>query len=227
MKYNHSEFLLEKEKILDEMIGGRCYYPDVRIWMHPFSTLLVYFSKKNNITPNTLSILNLLLSILCLFCFFKSYYFFAFFLFWMRAVLDCSDGALARYNNQTSKLGKFLDSAIDWPFYLILWFFIAFKLSSLFLTIYFLFTVISYVCFVEIYIEPNLSKLVKRAPLKNFFLEKGYILGFGVFTVLEFWSLAFFLFSDFLASKHIYILLILVNIDLLYRIYEIVIYKKR
>ncbi len=221
------DFITEKEKILDQIVGGRCYYPDVRIWMHPFVVYLVYYSRKLKISPNALSITNLFVSIICLFCFYSNFFIAAFFLFWLRGILDCSDGALARYSNQTSKFGKILDSAIDWPFYISLWILVALKISNIYIAFYFLLSSILYVILVEYLIEPRLKNLVKRAPIKQYFLDRGFIIGFGVFTVLEFWTLALFALNNSFAREYIYVLVILVNLDLLYRIYETLRYKKK
>ena len=219
------KFKIEKEKILDQIVGGRCYYFDVKIWMHPFAIYLVYFSKRLNITPNFLSFANLFTSILCLIFFLTNNFIASFLLFWIRAILDCSDGALARYANQTSDFGKLLDSLIDWPFYIILWLLIAIKISNLYLSLYFLTSVFLYVLLVEYFIEPKLKKLKNRAPLKNYFLKNGFILGFGVFSVIEFWSLAFFAYNSTFAINNIYLLVILTNLDLVYRLYEVIRYK--
>jgi len=222
-----SNFEIEKEKILDQIVGGRCYYPDVKIWMHPFTIILVYYSKKLNVSPNALSLLNLFISIICLFFIYTNNFLLAFVLFWIRAILDCSDGALARYADQTSKFGALLDKAIDFPFYISFWLLIALKLPNIYYSIYLLSSAFLYLLLVEYYIEPRLLKLDKRAPVKKYFIDRGYILGFGFFTVFEFWTLAVFAVNVNYALQYLFVLIILTNMDIIYRLYEVIRYIRR
>lgn len=217
-------FKREKEAILDVTTGGGCYYLTVRLLVHPVSTRLVYLASKLKIHPNYVSLICTVFSILCLYYFYTGKFLSSFVFFYIRMVLDYADGALARYASKMSKGGSILDRVIDEIFYLILWIFIALKLRSLMLGIYFLLSVLSYRLIVDLFVYPRLNSLVRRAPLKQFFINHGIILGFGVFAILEFWVLFIF----FLGIPRYYIVLpvFLNNLDLVYRTYEVIKFRK-
>lgn len=214
----------EKSNIIKVTKGGDCYYLTVKLFIHPLSSRIVYFANKYNIHPNYISFTCGLFSFLCLYLLYRNFFWLAFLLFYIRMVLDYADGALARYSHKTSKLGSIFDRLIDEAFFLPLWIIIALKTKYLPLGFYFLISVLIYRIVVDLYIYPKLKFLKKRAAIKQFFIDRGIILGFGTFTVIEFWSL----FILALASNPYFLIIpiFLCNLDLTYRLYEIIKYGK-
>lgn len=119
--------------------------------MMKFSPYFSYFfSKYTKISANTiswLSIIFLLISFIFLFFF---NYLFAFIFLFLNLFLDNIDGELARVNNQTSKLGEFLEKINSDIFYIFFYNIIAFnfyrndKLDIIFLISFFLISLIHF-----------------------------------------------------------------------------------
>jgi len=143
-------------------------------------------------------------------------------LFWGRLVIDYSDGALARYTDKTSKFGHRLDMVTDYVCYLGVWILIVLQLNSFCEQLYFLASCFAYLLCVQFYIIPRLGKLKRRATVKQFFMNHGILIGMGVFTELEFWALVFFAIG--VAPKYLWVLAFINNMDLFYRLYEVVRY---
>ena len=87
----------------------------------PYFTFLI--SRYTNIKPNTLSLISIFLLISFPLIIYK-YYFFAFLLLFLNLFLDNIDGELARVNNQSSKLGEFLERINSDIFYIFFYNFI-------------------------------------------------------------------------------------------------------
>ncbi len=119
--------------------------------MMKFSPYFTYFfSKHTKVSANTiswLSIIFLLLSFIYLFFF---NYLIAFIFLFLNLFLDNIDGELARVNNQTSKLGEFLEKINSDIFYIFFYNIIAFnfyrndKLSIIILISFFLVSLIHF-----------------------------------------------------------------------------------
>lgn len=213
------KFSYEKEDILKLTTGAYCYYPSVRILIHPFSIRLVYFFAKLGMHPNLLSTIGIFVSLSCLLFFQSRMYGLSLLFFWGRLVIDYSDGALARYTNKTSKIGYRLEMVSDYGCYLGIWILIALQLNSFYEKLYLLVSCFVYMICVGSYIIPRLGKLKRRATVKQFFMNHGVLIGMGVFTEFEFWALVFFAIG--IAPEYIWVLVLLNNLDLIYRIYEI------
>ena len=106
--------------------GFGCYYPEFRVLIHPPAILITYLFSVLKITPNFVSFITTIFSIGALYFYSQEYYFVAFLFYWVRTVLDYVDGALARYTNQCSKFGKYLDLTIDYFFYFSFWIYLAY-----------------------------------------------------------------------------------------------------
>ncbi len=65
------------------------------------------------VTPNTVTIAGFVLTLLSTVMFATGNLFWGGFVLWAAAMFDMLDGDLARYANQTSKFGAFLDSTLD------------------------------------------------------------------------------------------------------------------
>ena len=106
--------------------GFRCYYPEFRALIHPPAILITYLFSVLKITPNSVSFMTTIFSIGALYFYSQESYFVAFLFYWVRTVLDYVDGALARYTNQCTKFGKYLDLTIDYLFYFSFWMYLAY-----------------------------------------------------------------------------------------------------
>jgi len=203
--------------------GFGCYYPEIRVLIHPPAIFITYLFSVLNITPNFVSFITTIFSIGTLYFYCQEFYFIAFLFYWVRTVLDYVDGALARYTNQCTKIGKYLDLTIDYFFYFSLWIYLAYAYNDI--GVYILCIPILYILLIDYYVEPRLSSLKKREPLKQFFISKGFILGFAPFGQFELWVFV----ASFMGviSESILCLIMLVFIDLLYRIYEVVRFSER
>ena len=142
--------------------------------------------------------------------------------YWFRTVMDYVDGALARYTNQCTKFGKYLDLTIDYMFYISFWIYLSFSYSDI--GIYILCIPILYTLVVDYFVEPRLSLLVQREPLKQYFMNKGFIIGFAPFGQFELW--VFIISFMGILSDAIPILIFLVLVDLMYRVYEVLRFSK-
>ncbi len=216
----------ERETIIDATTGGRCYYLTVRLLVHPLTNRLVYLSSRLRLHPNYLTLVGAFFSVLCLYFFYTAYFRVAFVLYYIRTVCDYSDGALARYSNKVTKSGKLLDRITDEIFYLTLWVSIALETKSVWLAVYFFLSALLYRVVVDVFVESRVKLLElegKRATVKQFFINHGILLGCGVCTILEFWVL--FIFSFGVSRYYIIVPVFLCNLDLVYRIYEVVKYS--
>jgi len=214
----------ELNAIYDVTTGGRCYYLSVRLLIYPLSTRLVYFSNRLKLHPNHLSMICAFFSVVCLYALFIGNYLNAFIFYYTRVVFDYADGALARYSRKTSPMGKVLERIIDEPFFLLTWILLAWHMHSMALRIYFLCSVLLYRYIVDLYIEPKFPLLARRAPVKKFFLDRGIVIGCGVFGVMEFWTILILACG---LAPLILVPTILCNMDLMYRFYEIERYRTR
>lgn len=212
----------EREAIIDVTKGGRCYYLTVRLLVHPLSFRVVYLANKLKLHPNLVSFMAGLFSFLCVYLFYLGHYLGAFLCFYIRTVFDYSDGALARYSKKLSKGGKWVDRIGDEIFYITLWFLIASKIGSIKLGVYFLLSILFYRLIVDPIIFPRVHLLKRRAAVKQFFIDHGIILGFGVCTVLEFWVL--FIFGIGVPRYYVALPILFCNLDLIYRTYEFIRY---
>jgi len=210
----------EKKKQLYQLTtNGECYYLQMKVLVFPISTRLVHYSAKIGLHPTSLTILNGLFSVLCLLFIHTQLYFWALVSFWARTVLDYSDGALARFTKKESKVGGYLDGNIDKQFFIILWVLIALQLPTVIFKAYFLISCFAYLYIIDLYVMPKLGKLKKRSWLKQFFMDRGILIGMGAYIELEFWILVFLSMS--IAPQYLLILLLVNNMDVAYRVFEV------
>lgn len=82
---------------------------------NPQSCLITYFFLNYKLlTPNIITALGFLFFLISLYFIFISNYILASIFYQLSFVMDIVDGNIARLKNQTSLLGAFLDSIIDW-----------------------------------------------------------------------------------------------------------------
>jgi phosphatidylglycerophosphate synthase len=198
--------------------GWNCYYPEIRLLIHPASVRLTWIFCFLRVTPNTVTVIGGIFSGVCLWLFINESYFQALLCYVFRLILDYTDGALARYSGQTSKHGALLDRIVDYLFYVSLWITMGVALDSLVGAFVLVAAASSYILVVDYVVYPRLHLLKRRAAIKQYFLDRGLIIGFAPFGVFELWGLLFFVFS--LPLNFFNILSALVIFDLGQRVYE-------
>ena len=205
--------------------GWGCYYPEIRILVHPFSTRLTYVFSELGISPNATTYIGTIFSAMCIWLFFKDQYIAALLFYVVRLIFDYADGSIARYTQTFSKFGAKLDLIFDYIFYVPFWGVICFKLDNVTQSTFLIVAAVAYVLVVDYFVEPRLKKLSTRAPLKKYFMDRGIILGFSPFGLLELWSIVFLLLE--IPLEYYSLLTMLVVIDLTYRVYEIVRFSEK
>jgi len=202
--------------------GFGCYYPAYRALIYPPAILITYLFSILKVTPNFVSLITTIFSVAALYLYSQESYFFALITYWFRTVLDFTDGALARYTNQCTKFGKYLDLTIDYVFFLSFWAYLAYAHGDM--GIYILFVTILYTVTIDYFVEPRLSSLIQREPIKQFFMKKGFILGFAPFGLFELWVFVASLMG--VISELMPYFIVLMFADLIYRVYEVVRFSK-
>lgn len=212
-------------KIRELTRGWGCYYPEIRILVHPFSTRITYLFARIGIAPNFVTYIGTIFSVACIWFFYHEQYAASFLSYAIRLILDYTDGSLARYTKTFSNFGAKLDLICDYIFYVPFWIVVCFKLEILTFILQLLLAASIYVIVIDYFVEPRLKTLSRRASLKQFFINKGIILGFSPFGILELWSIVFFAIN--IPTEYYTILPLLVSADLLYRVYEIIKYGEK
>jgi archaetidylinositol phosphate synthase len=212
-------YKINKAKLYQLTSNGNCYYLQMKIFVYPISTRLVYYTGKIGLHPIYLTILVGLFSVLCLIFYHIQMYSFALMFFWARTVLDYSDGALARYTNKESRVGGYLDGNIDKSFFIALWVLVALQLPTMAFKAYFLTSCFAYLFIIDLFVMPKIGQLKKRAWLKQYFMDRGILIGMGAYLELEFWILVFLALG--FEQHYILILLVLNNLDVVYRMFEV------
>lgn len=140
---------------------------------------------KTFITPNMVTIANIILSIILFYCAYNSYYIFCAIGIQIYLFFDVLDGNLARYKNMKSKLGAKLDYWCDTFFYNLIFVFLGINRISCILIICVLVLVNLYGLIATYYIVPRLRKLkvINRARIKKYFMDRGYIIGMDLGTL--------------------------------------------
>ena len=206
-------------KIRELTRGWGCYYPEIRVLVHPISTRITYMFSRIGVSPNMVTYIGILFSAASIFFFYESQYIASFICYAIRLIMDYADGSLARYTQTFSNYGARLDLISDYFFYLSFWGAICIKLEDITQSAILVSVALLYVLVVDYYVEPRLKTLSRRATLKKYFMNRGIILGFAPFGVFELWSIVFFIFA--IPSNFYIVLPTFVAIDLVSRAYEI------
>ncbi|MED5098989.1 CDP-alcohol phosphatidyltransferase family protein [Niallia circulans] len=189
------------------------YYAHV---IDPFFTKIVYDLK---LTPNMVTIIAGLLGIAASGFFIFDYWITGAILLQLHHFMDGADGNLARLTNNCSAIGAKLDKFFDQLVRIVLFLTLAIIIDvPLWAKILFIVTIYWDLFIVHYYILPFMRRnKMKRAKWKEWFLSKGIIPGFDHFTIFFLISLgAIFQRLDVV----IYLVIILKNIDWLYRVWE-------
>jgi CDP-diacylglycerol--glycerol-3-phosphate 3-phosphatidyltransferase len=80
---------------------------------HRITDPVVRILSKSGITPNTLTFVNLALNIIAAYVIAVGYFLLGGVLVLVAGIFDLLDGALARFNKQTTRFGAILDSVVD------------------------------------------------------------------------------------------------------------------
>ena len=84
-----------------------------RLYRHRIADAFAQVLKETPITPNAITIAHTGVGVFAAFMVFNQHYVFAAFLYELRTILDCLDGVLARLKNQSTAMGRTLDTIGD------------------------------------------------------------------------------------------------------------------
>lgn len=180
---------------------------------------------KTFITPNMVTIANIIFSFIVFYGAYNEKYIFCAIGIQIYLFLDVLDGNLARYKNMKSKLGAKLDTICDTFFYNLIFVFLGINRVSWILILCVIALVNLYGIIATYYIVPRLRKLkvIKRAGIKKYFMDRGYIIGMDLGTMDIIMSICL-LFS---AIKPMFIIVIFGYIfDIAFRIIELKVNEK-
>ena len=189
------------------------YYAHI---IDPFFTKLVFDLK---LTPNMVTILSFLIGTTAALSFATYHWVAGAILLQLHHFLDGADGNLARLTNRCTPFGAKLDKICDQILRLFLFVSIAWAVDvPIWVKAAFVGTIYLDVIVIQYYVVPFMKNhTLVRAPWKQWFLDRGIIPSFDIFTV-------YFLISVFaLLGKLdilVYIVIVGKNLDWLYRVYE-------
>ena len=122
-------------------------YSNIWRWLliNPISIVIAYLFSLIKIQPNLITLFSLIVGLISFYKFFLGEFLLGSCLINFAYLLDCVDGHLARYSNNTSKRGKYFDDVVGIVVWSFSWIFIGFGLynsdnsSLIYLTDYFSF----------------------------------------------------------------------------------------
>lgn len=169
---------------------------------------------KTFITPNMITIGNILYSILLYYWAYHNHFLLVAIGIQLYLFLDILDGNLARYAQLQSKLGAWLDNTYDRIFYTLFFIFLGIHNVDYILIFILVIFINLYGWIATYYIVPRLKKLseIKRRPLKKWFMERGFIVGMDVGTLLILTTL-------FLLFEQVHLLFIVLIIGIMLDIF--------
>lgn len=182
----------------------------------PFFTKLAYDLK---LKPNTVTIISGLIGVASGISFILEKFIIAGILLQLHHLMDGADGNLARLTNQTSEFGAKLDKFTDQVVRFIIFIGIIIAANApITIDIIFLLTFILDILVVRYFVLPFMKQYdIIRAKWKQWFLNRGIIPAFDIFTI-------YFVISLFAILNKvdllIYILIVMKNIDWIYRVWE-------
>lgn len=187
---------------------------------------LILLLMKTSITPNMVTIFNLCLVVpLVLVVGAQKNRFVLALLIFAYLSIDIIDGNLARNKNMCSALGKKLDTVSDTIFYIVGYFFIGYAIEApIYLTIILVVTHQIYGLIATYYIVPSMKKNMqfKHTRIKVAFESRGLI--FGMDASAQNTLTIVFLLTP-IGGKGFVLLILLWIVDLIYRLYELLIYN--
>jgi phosphatidylglycerophosphate synthase len=142
------------------------------------------------------------------------------------ALLDIVDGSLARNKNMKSELGRKLDIITDYIYYIVVNIAVGYAVQIPLLQAFALVLIhMIYAGIATYYIVPHIRKMpdFKHTPLKSWFAERGIL--FGMDAISQCLITSVLLLTPF--RKMIFVICpILWVMDLVYRLYELLIFNK-
>ncbi|MBU8881193.1 CDP-alcohol phosphatidyltransferase family protein [Bacillus sp. FJAT-29790] len=184
----------------------------------PFFTKLAY---DLNLKPNTVTVFSGILGICSGIAFIFGYYILGGILLQLHHLVDGADGNLARLTNQCSDFGAKLDSYTDQLVRVIVLVGIIFAANApIWVDLLLILTFLLDILVVHQFVLPFMRKNgIVRSAWKQWFLNRGVIPAFDIFTI-------YFIISVFAVIQRIdiliYVLIVLKNIDWMYRVWECV-----
>lgn len=161
------------------------------------------------ITPNMITISNILYSILLYYWAYHNQFSLVAIGIQLYLFLDILDGNLARYAQLQSKVGAWLDNIYDRIFYTLFFIFLGINNVHYILIIILIAFINFYGWLATYYIVLRLKRLsqIKRRSLKGWFMDKGFIVGMDVGTLMILSTL-------FLLVREVHLLFIVLIIGL-------------
>lgn len=182
----------------------------------PFFTKLVY---DLGLSPNMVTIISCFTGICSGLAFFYNYWILGAFLLQLHHFLDGADGNLARLTGKCTPFGAKLDKISDQVVRFVVFIAVATVVNTpVWAKVLFMITIYLDLAIVHFFVAPfTKQNSLIRSRWKEWFLEKGIIPGFDIFTV-------FFLISVFSVIGRletvVYLVIIFKNLDWLYRVWE-------
>jgi phosphatidylglycerophosphate synthase len=191
------------------------------------SSPLVIWLVNTPITPNMVTVFNMVINIpfILFLCVTRHFYMLAVAI-QLYALLDIVDGSLARNKNMKSELGRKLDIITDYIYYIVVNIAVGYAVQIPLLQAFALVLIhMIYAGIATYYIVPHIRKMpdFKHTPLKSWFAERGIL--FGMDAILQCLITSVLLLTPF--RKMIFVICpILWVVDLVYRLYELLIFNK-
>ena len=195
-------------------------YPINRFYAHKVDLVLTWAADKIGLSPNTVTLMSMACGVTAGLAIFQGFFIFGALLIQAHHLLDGVDGNLARANNKCSEFGRWLDVVSDQLTRLSILVGLSFASGAPFLIVALTFLTFYFDLFiVHFYVIPHIKKHgVTRQRWKTWFMDKGLMPGFDIFTLYFLVSILLIFSEPLLALLSI---LIFKTIDWMYRLFEI------
>ena len=200
-------------------------YPINRFYAHKVDPILTWLCDRAGLSPNAATFLSLLVGIAAAFSIWNRYFVAAALLIQLHHLLDGVDGNLARYNNRCSEFGKRFDIFTDQVVRFLIFVILAITAEVfIWLSWAMLFTVYLDLAVVAMIVTPYSQRhTLVRSPWKQWFMDRGLMPGFDIFTIYFIISICLLLGS---AEGAIVLVTILKTFDWSYRLWECVVTER-
>lgn len=201
-------------------------YPINRFYAHKVDLVLTWAADRLGLSPNFITLISMACGVGAGFAIYLGHFVLGAVLIQAHHLLDGVDGNLARANNKCSEFGRWLDMVSDQLTRLSILLGLAFASNLDVVIVYFTFTTFYFDLFlVHFYILPFAKhQNLYRAKWKQWFMRRGLIVGFDIFTLYFLISICLLLESP---DSAILFIGVLKSLDWLYRLYEVEVSKYR
>ena len=197
-------------------------YPVNRFYAHKIDPILTLLADRAGLSPNTATFLSLLAGITAAWSIWSGYLVAAALLIQIHHLIDGVDGNLARYHNRCSEFGRRFDMFTDQTVRFAI--FISLAIASdvpLWLGWAMLLTVYMDVAVVALIVTPYAKRhTLVRSRWKQWFMDRGLMPGFDIFTIYFIISICL-LFESIQSA--VFLVAVLKTIDWGYRLWECIV----